>query len=60
MYEGKTNAHRNFVGKPERKTPLGGPRRGWDDNTMMDRREIGWVVWTELIWLRIGTSGGLI
>jgi hypothetical protein len=26
----------------------------------MDRSEIGWVVWTGLIWLRIGTSKGLL
>jgi hypothetical protein len=28
----------------------------------MDLREIGWdgVVWIELIWLRIGTNGGLL
>jgi hypothetical protein len=28
----------------------------------MDLREIGWdgMVWIEFIWLRIGTSGGLL
>jgi hypothetical protein len=39
------------MGKPERKRPLGGPRRKWEDNIKM--------FWTEFIWLRIGTSGGL-
>jgi hypothetical protein len=31
------------------------------DNIIMDLREIGWegVEWIGLIWLRIGTSGGL-
>jgi hypothetical protein len=50
------------VGKPEGKRPLGRPRRRWEDNIRMYSREIGWggVVWTGLMWLRIGTSGGLL
>jgi hypothetical protein len=58
--EEKRNAYRIFVGKPKRKKPLGRPRRcvgiilmrileSWDD-----------VVWTGLIWLRLGTSSGLL
>jgi hypothetical protein len=31
-----------LVGKPARKRLLGRPRRRWEDNTGMDRREIGW------------------
>jgi hypothetical protein len=30
------------VGKPEGKTPLGRPRRGWVDNIRMDLGEVGW------------------
>jgi hypothetical protein len=30
------------VGKPERKRPLGRPRRRWVDNIKMDLREVGW------------------
>jgi hypothetical protein len=30
------------VGKPERKRPLGRPRRRWVDNIEMDLREIEW------------------
>ena len=30
-----------FVGKPERKRPLGRPRRGWEANTKMDIQEMG-------------------
>jgi hypothetical protein len=30
------------VGKQEEKTPLGRPRRRWEDNIKMDVREIGW------------------
>jgi hypothetical protein len=48
-----------LVGKPEGKKPLGIPRRSWVDNIKMDLRYDG-VVWTGLIWLRIGTSGGLL
>jgi hypothetical protein len=29
-------------------------------NILMDFREQGRKVWTECIWLRIGTSGGLL
>jgi hypothetical protein len=54
------NAYRILVGKPEGKRPLGRPRRREMDNIKMDLREIGWVAWTGLIWLRIGTSGGLL
>jgi hypothetical protein len=30
------------MGKPEGKTPLGRPRRRWEDGIRMDLREIGW------------------
>jgi len=33
--------HRVFVGKPERKRPLGTPRRRWEDNIKMDVQEVG-------------------
>jgi hypothetical protein len=56
----KRNAYRILVGKSEGKRQLGRPRRRWEDNIKMDLREIGWVVWTGLIWFRIGTSGGLL
>jgi hypothetical protein len=42
--------------KKERKRPLGKPRHGLDDSIQIDIREIGWVVWTGFIWLRIETS----
>jgi hypothetical protein len=57
----KRNAYRILVGKSEGKRPLGRPRRRWEDNFRMDEREReDGVVWTGLIWLRIGTSGGLL
>jgi hypothetical protein len=48
------------VGKPERRRPLGRPRRRWEDNIKMDLREVGGVAQTGLIWLRIGTGGRLL
>jgi hypothetical protein len=32
----------NRILKPEGKSPLGKPRRGWVDNIKMDLREIRW------------------
>ena len=47
-----------FVGKPERKRPLGRPRRRWEDNIKMDLQKWDVGVWTGSSWLRIGTVGG--
>jgi len=46
----RREVYRVLVGKPERKRPLGRPRRRWEDNIKMDLQEVG-------SWLRIGTSG---
>jgi hypothetical protein len=51
----KMSAYRIIVRESVGKRPLGIPRRSWEDNIKMDIRE-NWVVWTELIWLCIGTS----
>jgi len=42
--------YRVLVGKPEGRRPLGRPRRRWEDNIMMDLREVGCgrVDWMEL------------
>jgi hypothetical protein len=53
------NAYRILVGMPEGKKPLGRQRRRWVDNIKMNLRWDG-IVWIGLIWLRIGTSGGLL
>jgi hypothetical protein len=50
----KRNAYRLLVGKPDGKGLLGRPKCRWVDNSKMDLREIGWVVWSGLICLRIG------
>ncbi|KAJ4449380.1 hypothetical protein ANN_00779, partial [Periplaneta americana] len=38
------NAYRVLVGRPEGKRPLGRPRRRWEDNIIMDLREVGYDV----------------
>jgi hypothetical protein len=50
---------RILVGKPEGKRPLGIPRCRWVDNIKMDLSYDD-VVWAGSMWLRIGTSGGLL
>jgi hypothetical protein len=46
----RRNAYRILVGNPERKRPLGRPRRRWVDNIEMYLREIGWddMDWIDL------------
>jgi hypothetical protein len=48
------------VGKTEGKRPLGRPKSRLVYNIKIDLREIGWFGVIGLIWLRIGTSGGLL
>jgi hypothetical protein len=38
----KQHSSRVLEGKPAGKTPLGIPRRRWEDNIKMDLREIRW------------------
>ena len=49
MEEGRS-VHKVLVGKPEGKSPLGRPRRRWEDNIEMDLQEVrrGCVDWMEL------------
>jgi hypothetical protein len=37
----RTGVYRVLVGKPEGKTPLGRPRRRWEDNIKMALQEVG-------------------
>jgi hypothetical protein len=39
---GEKNAYRLWVGKPERRRPLGRPRRRWLDNIRTDLLEVRW------------------
>jgi hypothetical protein len=56
----RRGAYRVLVGRPEGRRPLGRPRRRWEYNIKMEFQEVGWGAWTGLIWLRIGTGGGLL
>jgi hypothetical protein len=38
----RRGAYRALVGNPEKRRPLGRPRRRWEDNIKMDLREVGW------------------
>jgi hypothetical protein len=43
VYFEMRNAYGILVGKPERKKPLGRPKRRWVDNNKIDLRErMGW------------------
>jgi hypothetical protein len=50
----KRNVYRLLVGQPERKKPLGRPRRRWINNIKIDLLETG------LVWLRIDAGGELL
>lgn len=39
----KRNICRIYVGKSDRKLPLGRLRHNWEDTIEMDLREVGWV-----------------
>ena len=46
--------------KSDGRKPLGRPRRECKDNIEMDFSRTGLGTWTVLIWLRMGTRGGLL
>jgi hypothetical protein len=52
----RRNAYRLLVGK----RPLGRPRRRWVDNIRWVLERWDGVMWTGLVWLRIGTGGELL
>jgi len=56
----RRGACKGLVGKPEGRRPHGRPRRGWEDNIKMDSQGVGCGAWSGLIWLRIGTGGGVL
>ena len=55
----RRGTYRVLVGKYEGKRPLGRQKRRWEDNIEVDLQGVGRGAWTGLIWLRIGTCGGL-
>jgi hypothetical protein len=56
----KRNVYRLLVGKPEGKRPLGRPTHRCIDNIKIDLLEVRLMLWTGLVWLRIGTGGELL
>jgi hypothetical protein len=52
----KKNVYRLLVGKPERKRPLGRPRRRWMDNIKMDPRFISNTTSTVRYNMYVGTN----
>jgi hypothetical protein len=56
----KRNVYRLLLGKPEGKRSLGRPRHRWVDNIRIYLESWDGVMWTRLIWLRIGTGGELL
>ena len=56
----RRDACRVVVGRAEGKRPLGRRRRRWENSVKMGVKELGFEDWTGLIWLMVGTSGGLL
>jgi hypothetical protein len=56
----KRNAYKLLVRMPEGRRPLGRRRRRWLDNIKMDLVKVDGVMWTALVWLRIGTDRELL
>jgi hypothetical protein len=59
MYRRERSVYIIFVGKT-REEMLRRPRCRWENNVRVDLTEYVGKVWTGFIWLRIGTSGGLL
>ena len=56
----RRGVYRILVLKPEGKKALRRLKSRWEDNIKMTLQEVRWGAWTALIWLRIGTGGGLL
>jgi hypothetical protein len=54
------NAYNIFIEKSEGKRPFGRPRHRWGNSIRIDFRGMGGEEWSGCIWLRIGTSNGLL
>jgi len=57
---GKKEEYTVGVGKPEGKGSLGTPRSRWENTIKTDSKEINGRARSGLIWLRVGTGGGLL
>ena len=56
----RRGTYRIMVGRPDGKRQIGIPRARWEDNIKLDPQEVERRACTGLIWLRIGTGGGLL
>jgi len=54
------SAYRILVGRPEGRQSFVRPRSIWEYNIKMYLQVVGWGKWNVLIWLRIGTFGGIL
>jgi len=52
--------YRALLGKPEGKRLLGRPKHRWKGNVKTDLQKVVLGAWTRVIWIRIGTRGGLL
>jgi hypothetical protein len=60
MQEKKRIVYRILVGITERGRSLRKPRCLWEEILKWILERYDEIIWTGLIWLRIGTSGGLL
>ena len=49
-----------LVAKPDKNKQLGRPRLRWEGYIKIDLQEVKGGAWTDLLWLRIRTGGGLL
>jgi hypothetical protein len=54
------SAYNLIAGKPDGNLPQGRPKRRWVNYIKVDLGEFVWVMWTGLVWLRMGRSGELL
>jgi hypothetical protein len=58
MHEGERKY--KVLVESQKERPLRRPRCRWNDNINMYHREVGLDIVDGLIWIRMGTSGGLM
>jgi len=56
----RLGAYRDLVGRTAGMSPLGRPRRRWEENITVNVQEVGWGAWTGMIWSRTRTGGRLL
>ena len=56
----RSSVYRVLVSTPEGRRPFGRARGRWKDDIKMNIQEVGCGACTGLIWLRMGTCGGLL